>query len=137
MGILDRITGIFSASEKRATKSFIDPKQWFQNAASGAVVNKKTAMGFTPVWCAVKLLSESISQIPLEICERDNNGDIVKREDHVLSTILTRNPNHYQTKIDFFSKIIVDLCLDGNSYVHIDRSIEVQSVTESTSTFTQ
>lgn len=121
MGILDRITGIFSASQKRSTKSYIDPKSWFHNANSGAVVNKKTAMSFTPVWCAVKLLSESISQIPIEICEKTSDGDIVKRHDHVLTKMLTLNPNHYQTKIDFFSKIIVDLCLDGNSYVKIER----------------
>ena len=122
MGILDRITRIFSSTEQRTAKSFIDPKTWFQNAASGAVVNNKTAMGFTPVWCAVKLLSESISQIPLEICERMPDGDIVKRDDHPLHRILTMNPNSYQTKIQFFSKVIVDMCLEGNSYVYIERA---------------
>tara|TARA_R100000353_G_scaffold170690_1_gene134556 strand:+ start:2521 stop:4377 length:1857 start_codon:yes stop_codon:yes gene_type:complete len=122
MGILDRITSIFTASEKRSTKSYIDPKRFFANAASGAVVNSKTALGFTPVFCAVKLLSESISQIPIEICERQADGNIIKRDDHALSKILTLNPNHYQTKIDFFSKVIVDLCLHGNSYVYIERN---------------
>ena len=78
MGILDRITSIFTASEKRSTKSYIDPKRFFANAASGAVVNSKTALGFTPVFCAVKLLSESISQIPIEICEKQADGNIIK-----------------------------------------------------------
>lgn len=123
MGVIDRLTRIFSGNiEQRTTKSFIDPKSWFQNASSGAVVNSKTAMGFTPVWCAVKLLSESISQIPLEICEKESDGNVVKRIDHPLTRILTRNPNGYQTKIDFFSKVIVDLCLHGNSYVYISRN---------------
>ena len=66
MGILNRISGIFNFSEKRNTAPYIDPKTWMQNATSGAVVNKDTALSFTPVWCAVKLLSESVSQIPFK-----------------------------------------------------------------------
>ena len=121
MGIFDRITRIFSGkTDKRA--SYIAPNMFFRNAQSGAMVNKTTAMGFTPVFCAVKLLSESISQIPLEICERLPDGDILKRPDHALNRMLTSNPNDYQTKISFFSKVIVDLCLDGNSYVYIERN---------------
>ncbi|MAK37514.1 MAG: phage portal protein [Flavobacteriaceae bacterium] len=121
MGLFDAVQRIFSTNtSKRA--SYIDPKFFLNNSTSGAVVNKKTAMGFTPVFCAVKLLSESISQIPLEVCERLSDGDIIKRLDHPLSRILTQNPNHYQTKIAFFSKVIVDLCLDGNSYVYIERN---------------
>jgi HK97 family phage portal protein len=122
MGILDRITRIFRPKEQRTAKSFIDPKSFWSNAGAGAVVNNKTAMGFTPVWCAVKLLSESISQIPLEICEKLPDGDIIKRPDHPLHRILSRNPNSYQTKIQFFSKVIVDMCLEGNSYVYIERN---------------
>ena len=121
MGIFDRFTSIFTGkTEKRA--SYIDPNMFFGNSNSGAIVNKKTAMGFTPVFCAVKLLSESISQIPLEICERLPDGDIIKRADHPLNRMLTQNPNSYQTKIAFFSKVIVDLCLEGNSYVYIERN---------------
>lgn len=122
MGILNRISDIFSTSDKRTTAPYIDPKTWMQNASSGAVVNNDTAMSFTPVWCAVKLLSESVSQIPLNVCERLSDGDIIKLEDHPLTRILSRNPNSYQTKIDFFSKVMVDMCLEGNSYVYIERN---------------
>lgn len=122
MGILNRISGIFNFSEKRNTAPFIDPKTWMQNATSGAVVNKNTALSFTPVWCAVKLLSESVSQIPLSVCERTSDGDVIKLNDHPLTRILQRNPNSYQTKIDFFSKVMVDMCLEGNSYVYIERN---------------
>ena len=122
MGILNRISDIFSTSDKRSSAPYIDPKTWMQNASSGAVVNSDTAMSFTPVWCAVKLLSESVSQIPLFVCERLPDGDIIKLDDHPLTRILSRNPNAYQTKIDFFSKVMVDLCLEGNSYVYIERN---------------
>tara|TARA_R100000329_G_scaffold142833_1_gene126487 strand:- start:4599 stop:5801 length:1203 start_codon:yes stop_codon:yes gene_type:complete len=124
MGIFDQIGKIFSPkTEQRHTQdAFINTQFYYGNAGSGAVVDKKTAMGFTPVFNAVKLLSESISQIPLEICETTNDGDVIKRNDHPLHRILTQNPNPDQTKVAFFSKIIVDLCLDGNSYVYIERN---------------
>lgn len=122
MGIFDRITRIFSSNTDKRASAFVNPNLYFRNVTSGAVVTKQTAMGFTPIYNAVKLLSESISQIPLEICEKTPSGDIIKRPDHTLSRILTQNPNKNQTKVSFFSKVIVDLCLDGNSYVYIERN---------------
>jgi HK97 family phage portal protein len=121
MGIFDQITNLFSGKSKTRS-AYIDPNRFYFNSNSGAIVNKTTALGFTPVFNAVRLLSESISQIPLEICEKTSTGDILKRNDHPLSRILTLNPNKNQTKVSFFSKIIVDLCLDGNSYVLIQRN---------------
>ena len=122
MGLLDQIQNIFSSKTEKRSNNYINPQWYYTNSNSGAIVNKTTAMGFTPVFNAVKLLSESISQIPLEICETSSNGDVIKRPDHPLSRILTLNPNPNQTKVSFFSKVIVDLCLDGNSYVYIERN---------------
>ena len=122
MGILDSITNIFSTNSEKRASSYVNPNWYFANSGSGAIVNKETALGFTPVFNAVKLLSESVSQIPVEICETLPDGDVIKRTDHPLTRILTQNPNTNQTKVSFFSKIMVDLCLDGNSYVYIERN---------------
>ena len=122
MGILDSITNIFSTNSEKRASSYVNPNWYFANSGSGAIVNKETALGFTPVFNAVKLLSESVSQIPVEICETLPDGDVIKRTDHPLTRILTQNPNPNQTKVSFFSKIMVDLCLDGNSYVYIERN---------------
>ena len=122
MGIFDPITKLFSPKSDKRSSPYIDSKWFYANSSSGAVVNKTTALGFTPVFNAVRLLSESISQIPLQVCEKESDGDIQILNDHPLSRILTQNPNSQQTKVSFFSKIIVDLCLDGNSYVFIERN---------------
>ena len=45
---------------------------FYFNTSSGAIVNKTTALGFTPIFNAVRLLSESISQIPLQVCMGKN-----------------------------------------------------------------
>ena len=121
MGIFDPITRLFSPKTEQRSNPYWN-NFMYGNSMSGAVVNKETAMGFTPVFNAVRLLSESISQIPLEVCRRESDGDIIKLKDHPLSRILTLNPNPHQTKVSFLSKIIVDLCLDGNSYVYIERN---------------
>jgi len=122
MGIFDRISSIFSPKTEERSNAYVNPQWYYANTSSGAIVNKTTAMGFTPVYNAVKLLSESVSQIPLEVCETLSDGDVIKRKDHPLTRILTQNPNPDQTKVSFFSKIMVDLCLDGNSYVYIERN---------------
>ncbi|MCH2618719.1 MAG: phage portal protein [Candidatus Nitrosopelagicus sp.] len=122
MGILDSITNIFSTNSEKRASSYVNPNWYFANSGSGAIVNKETALGFTPVFNAVKLLSESVSQIPVEICETLPDGDVIKRTEHPLTRILTQKPNPNQTKVSFFSKIMVDLCLDGNSYVYIERN---------------
>lgn len=122
MGIFDSISRIFSPKTEERSNAYINPNWYYANTSSGAIVNKTTAMGFTPVYNAIKLLSESVSQIPLEVCETLPDGDVIKRKDHPLTRILTQNPNPDQTKVSFFSKIMVDLCLDGNSYVYIERN---------------
>lgn len=122
MGIIDSISRIFSSNKEKRASSYVNPNWYFANAGSDAIVNNTTAMGFTPVFNAVKLLSESVSQIPVEICETLPDGDVIKRTNHPLTRILTLNPNPNQTKVSFFSKIMVDLCLDGNSYVYIERN---------------
>ena len=121
MGLFDRVVRLFSGGEKRTTAPFIDPNTIFRNATAGTLVNKKTAMGFTPIYCAVRLLSESISQIPVELQERLPDGDIIDRRDHKLWRMLHTAPNPEQTKQSFISKVLVDLCLEGNSYAYIDR----------------
>ena len=122
MGIFDPITRLFSKKTDQRSNPYWNNNWMYANSSSGAVVNKTTAMGFTPIFNAIRLLSESISQIPLEVCQKESDGDIIKLKDHPLSRILSSNPNPNQTKVSFLSKIIVDLCLDGNSYVYIERN---------------
>lgn len=112
----NRILGI----EKR--ESFIDAARIAQIAGSGVVVNKQTAMSFSAVWNAVRILSESVAQLPLHIYQRNANGDRDVLFNHKLYDIVHSKPNNYQTKYLFMQKIMYEICIYGNSYVYIERT---------------
>ena len=120
MGVLDFVRNIFTGKEKRAG-SYIDPSSFNLSSGSGIPVNKDTALNFTAVWAAIRILSESVAQLPLQLCERYENGDKEIRSDHPLYKLIHNKPNEYMTRFSFMSKVMVDLCSTGNSYVKIIR----------------
>tara|TARA_R110002051_G_scaffold103198_1_gene174960 strand:- start:22424 stop:23725 length:1302 start_codon:yes stop_codon:yes gene_type:complete len=120
MAIFDFFRNMFAA-EKRAG-NFIDPKTYSALGGSGITVNKDTALTFSAVWAAIRILSESVGQLPIQLCERKENGDKVIRSDHFLYNIIHNKPNEYMTNCIFLEKIMYDLCVSGNSYVRIQRN---------------
>ena len=93
-----------------------------RSANSGMSVSKSSALTFTAVWSAVRLLSESISILPINIFQREANGDKSLALNNPSYSLLHNEPNNYMSSVAFFEKIMMDLCLSGNSYVHIVRS---------------
>jgi len=89
---------------------------------SGIQVDTNTAIQFTAVWQAMRILSESVAQLPINILEKDTNGDKKILNTHSLYNLLHTNPNKYMTKYVFIQKIMYDLLTRGNSYVHIIRN---------------
>ena len=93
-----------------------------RGASSGIAVDKNIALTFTAVWSAVRLLSESISILPINIYQREKNGDKSLALNNPSYYLLHNEPNNYMSAVAFFEKIMMDLCLSGNSFVHIVRS---------------
>ena len=73
MAITDFFTNLFKKPEKRDFISAMSAIS--RGASSGIAVDKNTALTFTAVWSAVRLLSESISILPINIYQREKNGD--------------------------------------------------------------
>ena len=88
---------------------------------SSTAVNPTTALTFSAVWAAMRLLSESVSSLPLGVYKREANGDNTELTND-LSYLLKYYPNSYQNKISFFEKVMMDLLSNGNSYVRIERN---------------
>ena len=120
MAILDFFRNIFT-TEKRAGNYF-DPKNFTSLGGSGITVNKDTALTFSAVWAAVRILSESVAQLPIQLVERAENGDKINRTDHFLYKVIHNKPNEFMTNYTFIQKIMYDLCVSGNSYVRIERN---------------
>jgi HK97 family phage portal protein len=118
MSLLSRL---FGKSEKRS--NYIDPSNFsMAGVGSGITITEDTALNFNAVWSAIRILSESVSQLPVQLVERKENGDKINKSDHYLYNIVSVMPNEYMTRYVFFNKVMVDLCSYGNSYIFIQRN---------------
>ena len=116
MGVLDRLSNFFKAPKKE-----IRHQNYFTTLNTTETYSEGSAMTFTAVWAAIRLLSESISTLPIGVFSKANNGDKIELDDNI-SYLLKYKPNTYQNKVIFIEKIMVDLLIDGNSYVRIFRN---------------
>ena len=88
---------------------------------ASTAVSPTTALTFSAVWAAMRLLSESVSTLPIGVYKKTNNGDRVEQNTD-LSYLLKYQPNTYQNKITFIEKVMMDLLSNGNSFVRIERN---------------
>ena len=117
MGILNSIQNIFSITPKKEERS-INYSLPFGPAQQ---VSAESALTFSAVWAAMRILSESISTLPVGVFRKENNGDNTEITTD-LAFLVKYQPNSYQNKITFYEKIIMDMLSDGNSYVKIVRN---------------
>jgi HK97 family phage portal protein len=87
---------------------------------AAAEVTFDSAMQISPVWAAVKLISESIGSMPFNIYKLTDEGREVA-VDHPLYRVLTRKPNQYQTDVEFWESMALNLAVSGNAYAIIQR----------------
>jgi len=123
MGLLDTIKGIFTGNKIYRNNNFLSAMTSFRSQATGGmVVSDSSAMNFTAVWAAIRILSESVAQLPLTIYQTDKNGNKIKAQDHQLYNLIHRKPNDIMTTYTFIQKCMMDLLTRGNSFVYIKRN---------------
>ena len=76
-------------------------------------LSPQTAMTQATVWACVRILSESIAQLPISVQQR-NGGQWVDIEHDALG--LLAKPNEWQTQHEFISQMVSWTELQGNSY---------------------
>ena len=118
MAITDFITNIFTRTNKKKEERGLSFDSIFQN--SNTIDNDK-ALTLTAVWCAIRLLSESVSSLPCSVYTKQANGDKLEDSNNRIYDLIKYRPNNYQNKITFFEYIMMSICTDGNSYVQIVR----------------
>jgi HK97 family phage portal protein len=90
-------------------------------ATSSAVdVSEDTAMQVSAVWACVRLLSETVASLPVHVYEKTPNGRILA-DDHWFSNLMNGKVNRYQTRVEFFETMMMNLVLHGNCYAKINR----------------
>ena len=89
--------------------------------ASAAVVTSDSAMQISAVWGAVRLVSETIGSLPFDLYEVGDDGR-KPAVNHPLRKVLTYKPNSYQTRVEFWETMALNLALSGNAYAIIQRA---------------
>ena len=93
----------------------------FGRVNSGEQVDEKSAMQIATVYACVRLLADSVAQLPLHLFRVVGEDGQEKAKDHPLYNILYRQPNPEMTDFSFKEVLMTHLLLWGNAYVQIIR----------------
>ena len=92
-----------------------------QLSHSGVDVDEEEALKITAVYACVKVISETIASLPLNLLKELTNGDSEKAKQHPLYMILKDIPNSEMTSFTFREMLMTNLLLWGNAYALIKR----------------
>jgi hypothetical protein len=87
---------------------------------SGVQINEHTALTYSAVFAAVKILAESIGMLPLAVFQGDDDEDVRTRaKDHPAYPLLRWEANPEMTAVVFKEAVQANLTSWGNGYAKI------------------
>lgn len=115
MGLFD-----FLRSEKRRN-NYLESLFGGFGANNKTAVNRDSSLTFSAVYSCVRVISESIASLPIQVYKVEADGDKKIELTHPIFRLLTRNPNAYMTPYTFLDTLMTNLLLEGNAYFYIER----------------
>lgn len=113
MGFWQHLVGYF-LREKRESGS--TPSAARLGATPLFVYSSQSAMSIATVFRCVKLLSESVANLPLQYLKR-KDGVYVEADNGRLDYLLNLQPDYALNSFDFWRQVVQELLLDGNAYI--------------------
>jgi len=105
-----------------------NPQQWLVDwvrggpaTASGESINEGSALTVAAVYAAVKILSETVASLPLELFRRLPDGGREPAYDHPMYRLLHDEPNPEVSSFNWRETGQGHLCTFGNAYNEIQR----------------
>lgn len=92
-------------------------QEWFGTSSSGKVVTADKAMQLSAVWACIRLLSESVSTLPMKVYRREADGSRKLAQDHPAYQVLCRRPNLEMTPSRFMLMVVASICLRENAFI--------------------
>ncbi|MGP0920605.1 phage portal protein [Serratia sp. CY81166] len=92
-------------------------QEWFGTSSSGKVVTADKAMQLSAVWACIRLLSESVSTLPMKVYRREADGSRKLAQEHPAYQVLCRRPNLEMTPSRFMLMVVASICLRGNAFI--------------------
>lgn len=126
-----RIFGLNITREKRS--SLKDPDDKIRQALgggpllSGVSINEDTALTVSTIYACVRILSESVAQLPLKVYRKTPTGS-EEATDHPAYRLLKAEPNAYQTSFELREMMQGHVALRGNAYAYVERNPEFEPV---------
>jgi HK97 family phage portal protein len=119
-----------SKLEVRNIPSVIDIDNWMEigwgmTTKTGVMINEQNALKYSAVWACVRVLSETIGHLPLNIYQAVSGG-CAAAPDHPLQEILHTSPNPEMTAFTWRETMMSHLALWGNCYSFIDWGLDGQ-----------
>lgn len=99
----------------------------FRNSLPAQSVNFETAMQVSAFWACARLISETVASLPV-VFYKINGKQRTPDDSHPLWRVLALKPNRYQTRVDFFLTLVLNLVTWGNAYAQITRNGQGQIV---------
>ena len=119
MNIFTRIGGWMRDGLRRlAGVQYGIPSGYAEQSASPVTFD--SAMQLSAVWACIKIIAETISSLPLTVYKETENGRVIA-ENHPLTLLFSGKVNRYQTKVEFFETVLLNLLSSGNSYCLIQK----------------
>lgn len=111
------------------TKSAIDinsPRllEMMRNGVNGS--SGDSAMRISAVYSCVKVLSESVATLPVNLY--DTNGELRTRKPSQLDRLVSAQPNDNMTAMELWQYIVTSICLHGNAYVYVTKTAKGRAV---------
>ena len=121
MAIFATLRGWFGAPGGPARNAGLQTSIPIGGTSAAAHVNFDSAMQISAVFGAVRIISETIGSLPFNLYEVSESGrkPAVK---HPLHRVLTHKPNRYQTRVEFWESMALNLAISGNAYAVIQRA---------------
>lgn len=124
--IFDNLMQSRNSLENPST-SLSDPAGWLYDVfggapvKSGVSVNEKQALKYTAVFSCVRVLSETLAHLPLNVHLRTDKGSDIARA-HPLQTLLHDAPNDEMTSFVWREALQGHVSTWGNGYSYIERN---------------
>jgi len=120
MGLLNSIFHSRDKPKNYLSSSFYS--FFFGGTSSGKPVNETTAMQMTAVYSCVRILSEAVAGLPLNVYRYNDSGGKEKALKHPLYRLLHDEPNPEMTSFAFRETLMSHLLLWGNAYAQVIRN---------------
>jgi len=119
-GIFSRL---FRSSPENPSTSLSNPAAWLTGllgtSKTGVQVSEDNALTFSAVYAAVRIISETIASIPLNVYQADGETRL-KALGHPVQKLLAETPNSLSSSFTFREAMASNLVLHGNAYAKIE-----------------